>query len=350
MSFRNPILAGATLVREAIQSANFVPGSSGWQIQADGGAEFNGATFRGTVVVQGDEAILFYSGTPAAGNLILAIAPVAGVDAFGNSYNQGLTIGTSSGVEIVGGLTGGSPLLYGVTGNANILNSGALQATTQNTGNAEFDIWQLLGPQDKTQGDYTALQMISSSEDGTTASAHVVLIYVDPSGTAHPYLRVGSSGIVATGTLICQPSATSTTVLSANVGGNSTFDTFRLIGSGQIAIGSGSAARDVTFGRTAANILGLTSTHLACVTAGFGLQVKEGANAKQGTAVLVGGTVTVANTAVTANSRILLTSQVDGGTPGFVRVSTRVAGTSFTIKSSSTTDTSTIAYEIFEPA
>jgi len=83
--------------------------------------------------------------------------------------------------------------------------------------------------------------------------------------------------------------------------------------------------------------------------AGQGLAVKEGSNAKQGTAVLVAGTVTVANTAVTANSRILLTSNVDGGTPGFVRVSARVAGTSFTITSSSGTDTSTIAYEIFEP-
>lgn len=84
-------------------------------------------------------------------------------------------------------------------------------------------------------------------------------------------------------------------------------------------------------------------------TAGKGLKVKEGANAKQGTAVLVAGTVTVADTAVTASSRIFLTSQADGGTPGFVRVSARTAGTSFTITSSNVADTSTIAYEIFEP-
>jgi hypothetical protein len=80
-----------------------------------------------------------------------------------------------------------------------------------------------------------------------------------------------------------------------------------------------------------------------------GLSVTEGANAKQGIAVLVAGTLVVANTAVTANSRIFLTSQVGGGAPGWVRVSARVAGTSFTILSSSATDTSTIAYEIFEP-
>lgn len=84
--------------------------------------------------------------------------------------------------------------------------------------------------------------------------------------------------------------------------------------------------------------------------AGSGLRVKEGSNAKQGTATLVAGSVTVSNTSVTANSRIFLTSQVDGGTPGFLRVSARSAGVSFTITSSSGTDTSTVAYQIFEPA
>lgn len=86
------------------------------------------------------------------------------------------------------------------------------------------------------------------------------------------------------------------------------------------------------------------------IYAGTGFLASEAANGKQGTAVLVGGTKVVSNTSVTANSRIFLTSQVDGGTPGFVRVSARTPGTSFTITSSSGTDTSTIAYEIFEPA
>ena len=68
-----------------------------------------------------------------------------------------------------------------------------------------------------------------------------------------------------------------------------------------------------------------------------------------GRATLVAGTVTVNTTAVTANSNILLTSQVDGGTPGFLRVSARVANTSFTITSSDGADTSTIAWWILEP-
>lgn len=90
--------------------------------------------------------------------------------------------------------------------------------------------------------------------------------------------------------------------------------------------------------------------NLLIQTVGMGFRVKEGADAKQGTAVLVAGAVVVNNTSITANSRIFLTGQVDGGTIGFPRVSARVAGTSFTITSSSALDTSTIAYEIFEPS
>ncbi len=81
-----------------------------------------------------------------------------------------------------------------------------------------------------------------------------------------------------------------------------------------------------------------------------GLKVSEAANSGQGIAVLVAGAVTVSNTGITANSRILLTSQVDGGTVGFLRVSARVVSTSFTITSSNAADTSTVAYQIFEPA
>lgn len=93
-----------------------------------------------------------------------------------------------------------------------------------------------------------------------------------------------------------------------------------------------------------------TSANLSLVVVGGGFRVKEGSNAKQGVATLVAGTVTVANTSVTANSRIFLTSQSDGGKPGFLRVSSRVAGESFTMTSSSPCDISVVAYEIFEPA
>lgn len=87
-------------------------------------------------------------------------------------------------------------------------------------------------------------------------------------------------------------------------------------------------------------------------TIGKGLRVKEGTNAKQGVATLVGGTVTVANTSVTATSRIFLTVQSLGtvAAPVAVAVTARVAATSFTITSADATDTSVVAWEIFEAA
>jgi hypothetical protein len=104
-------------------------------------------------------------------------------------------------------------------------------------------------------------------------------------------------------------------------------------------------------GGTLTGELDVAGADLAVQTAGFGLEVAEGANAKQGTAVLAAGTVVVANTSVTAVSRILLACQALGTVvvPSALCVSARVAGTSFTILASQNTDTSTIAYEIFEP-
>jgi len=90
--------------------------------------------------------------------------------------------------------------------------------------------------------------------------------------------------------------------------------------------------------------------NLNVATAGSGLQVAEGSNAKQGTAVLNGTTaVVVSNTSVTASSRIFLTINTPGGTPASPYVFARSAGTSFSIKSTGASDTSTVAYEIFEP-
>jgi hypothetical protein len=69
-----------------------------------------------------------------------------------------------------------------------------------------------------------------------------------------------------------------------------------------------------------------------------------------GTAVLSGsGTATVTTNKITANSLVFLTNNTLGGTAGFLRVSARTAGTSFVITSSSATDTSTVAWIIFEP-
>lgn len=90
--------------------------------------------------------------------------------------------------------------------------------------------------------------------------------------------------------------------------------------------------------------------HLSVETAGKGLKVKEGTNARMGVNTLVAGTVTVNTTAVGSSSRIFLTGQDNSGTVGELTVSARTAGTSFTILSSSATDTRSVAWLIIDPA
>ncbi len=88
MPFRNPILGGTQLVRDAINSEGYTPGSAGWSINRNGSAEFNGVVIRAGQVVSG--TALYYNGTPALGTLVASISATAGVDAYGNAYPAGI--------------------------------------------------------------------------------------------------------------------------------------------------------------------------------------------------------------------------------------------------------------------
>lgn len=75
----------------------------------------------------------------------------------------------------------------------------------------------------------------------------------------------------------------------------------------------------------------------------------DGTNKRMGQATLVAGTVVVSNTSVTANTRIFLSHANTSGTLGHLYISARSAGVSFTITSSSNTDTSTVNWLLIEP-
>lgn len=73
-AFRNSVVRGIDLVRQAIRSPNFDPGTSGWQIAKDGSAEFNEIVARGNME--------FPTGDPAE------TAP-GSIDAYAPALNQG---------------------------------------------------------------------------------------------------------------------------------------------------------------------------------------------------------------------------------------------------------------------
>lgn len=213
MSFRNPIVAGNTLVRAAIESANYSPGLAGWIIQRNGNAEFNSLTLRGTFMGTDYEinsaGLFFYSGTPAAGNLITSLAGFSGTDAFGNAYPQGLSI-HESGKSIVAGLTGGAPLLYFVSGLLAISNGAAFQDIVLGSGTAQFDLLQLIGAEDSTQLDLMLSTWSSSSADGTN-KAQATTQYKDPSGGFHTYAAADYTGFhVNAGSMVAVDPTTGT--------------------------------------------------------------------------------------------------------------------------------------------
>ena len=112
------------------------------------------------------------------------------------------------------------------------------------------------------------------------------------------------------------------------------------VSAGVFAFGQGTA------GNTTAEI---RHGHSKCMQAGNGFFVKEGTNARMGQATLVGGTVTVNTNQVNANSRIFLSVETAGGTQGFLSY-TEIIGTSFTINSTSATETSIVNWLIMEAA
>lgn len=119
---------------------------------------------------------------------------------------------------------------------------------------------------------------------------------------------------------------------------------------GAVPTGAAGGALSGTYPNPGLAVPVAVAGNIDVTAAGSGLQVKEGANAKQGIATLAAGTVTVANTSVTASSRILVTCQILGTVASASTFDTpRTAGVSFTIHASQATDTSTVAWEIFEP-
>ena len=95
--FSNEIVGGAAaLIRAAIKSPEFVHLVQGWTINKDGSAEFDNLIVRGTFsgldFILNAAGMFIYSGTPAAGNLVLAFTSGPGTDQFGNAYSGGIAV------------------------------------------------------------------------------------------------------------------------------------------------------------------------------------------------------------------------------------------------------------------
>ncbi len=79
IDFSSDVVAGTVLIRDAIQSPNYVAGVSGWTINADGTSEFNDVTVRGELFVTDPDGsyVRIYDQDPGSGALIEFGLPTA---------------------------------------------------------------------------------------------------------------------------------------------------------------------------------------------------------------------------------------------------------------------------------
>lgn len=91
MPFQNDVVGGTTLIRNAINSPNYVPGVSGWTINRDGSAEFANVTTRGPVVVT----------NPANGQVVATVAANGNISGQLGTFTDVLIGTTSVGAELI---------------------------------------------------------------------------------------------------------------------------------------------------------------------------------------------------------------------------------------------------------
>lgn len=192
----------------------------------------------------------------------------------------------------------------------------------------------------------------------TDAAATAVSI---ASGAGAKTLIVGSTDTTSTSTLqsgsggIALNSATGNGAISLT-SGTGAINISDDATAATLSIGTGAGAKTVNIGSTnTTSATNLTAgsggvncaTNFALTSAATQISMIGGAVTDFiGSALLSGGTATVANTNIAANDVILLSRSTTGGTEGTLSY-TISAGASFTITSTSGTDTSTIAYVIF---
>lgn len=172
--FSNSILGGAQkLIRAAIQSPNFVSGVSGWIVRKDGTSEFDSITLRGQLVVQSStQGIFVYKGTPAAGNLAVAISSGPGTDSFGNQYGADITItdvtlGTGIKLYMADGQLDWHHAQFAIDPLVEALTAGS---------NADTPALALFSPTNDALGNLaTAILLQGASADGTTSPGWVQL-------------------------------------------------------------------------------------------------------------------------------------------------------------------------------
>lgn len=253
------------------------------------------------------------------------------------AYTTDATSGSAAGISTLGGIG----VTKSIWGGANLTLGGAASAFVITSTSSTSSITE--------SGTNTALTLSATGSNAGTLAINAVTagtfagVAFKDAGTAKWNIyKDASNGLSIYDVL----NAVNAMVLTPGAVGAS-FITY----AGTLDASSSTVAANVMSGGLAiakkAFVGDATAGAITLPTAGGGVSIKSGANARCGTAVLAAGTITVANTSVTANTRVMVTVQTPGGTQGFISTS-KVNATSFTVTSTSATETSTVAWELVE--
>lgn len=177
----NPIVGGTVLRIPAIQSPNFVSGSTGWAINADGTAEFNGLTLHGTIVLgTGSNNVMIFDFSRRAifvydnaGNLAESISPTAGTDALGHPYLAGIASYDPTGSEVELQING-ALIQFVLTGVTNTGFPGAVQQSNPTSNVNDQPTTSLISASTNANGDSATIELLGRNESGTLAPSIIL--------------------------------------------------------------------------------------------------------------------------------------------------------------------------------
>lgn len=198
----NPIVGGINLRIPGIQSPNFITGVSGWAINQDGTAEFNGLTLHGTLVLgSGSNNVIILDFTRRAllvydnsANLIASMAAAATTDSFGNTVYRGMASYDPTGKRIVTNLDIGE-VRFPLLDFPNIFAPGAI-GTNQPANNTTPGMTQIASPSLSNTDHRALIYLVGTSVDGT-AVPEIDLLSSDGTFLTQSF-KVNVQGVVDT--------------------------------------------------------------------------------------------------------------------------------------------------------
>ena len=144
-------------------------------------ATFNGSVFNGLQSVINKNGIFYYSGTPAFGNLYIAIASPFGTDQFGNGYPQGISIfGANGAVTTLENNGTAAAVMMLAAGMAHNTVNAAVQAESGSPGGVNEQSVLFLSSGKESNLDDAEIELFSEAADASFQAMMKVLFNNSP--------------------------------------------------------------------------------------------------------------------------------------------------------------------------